>query len=103
MSHLRPLTVTWFSEGVRVGDNFEGSHTASTHLPCPSALPPAHPPLSSGPGWLGRCPLMPVKIGGPWEPMFCCKPAGRALLCSLSPLCSSSVRACGLTFPSLAS
>lgn len=79
MSHLRPLTVTWFSGGVGVEDNLQGLHTeeATAFLPCP-------PAPQRGPSWLGRCPLRPTKGGGPREPGFCCKPEGQALLCSLS-------------------
>lgn len=80
MSHLRPLTVTWFPAGVRVGD-FEGSHTeaATSSLPGPRALPPATGPLplSSGHSWL-RCSQRPAETGGPREPLFCW-PDGPAL------------------------
>ena len=81
MSHLRPLTVTWFPAGVRVGD-FEGSHTeaATSSLPGPRALPPATGtlPLSSGHSWLRRCSQRAAQTGGPREPLFCW-PGGPAL------------------------
>lgn len=105
MSHLQPLTVTWSSGAVGVGDHLEGLHIeeATTSLSCPPTLLLCSLAPQRSLRGLGKCFLRLTKAGGPQATMFCLKPGWQALLCSLSVLCFSSVRACGLAFPSLAS
>lgn len=91
MSHLRPLTVTWFSVGVRVGDNFEGSQPPPRPVPqrCCQPAWTAFSEASQNRRALGAPVSLQAGLLGP-------------ALHSVTSLLLFG-RACGLTFPSLAS
>ena len=94
MSHLRPLTVTWSSGDVGVGDNLEGLHTqvattsCSVHQHrCPLHSPPAVVPAD----WEG-CPEAPPKQEALGARVCCrlgCQPLSGSACSQLcvAPLC----------------
>lgn len=104
MSHLRPLTVTWSSGAVAVGDNLEGLYTegAAASVPCPPALPPAPWLRGHRVRWLGGRAwwAAPPRQEHSQSPRSAARQPGS---CPPSARCLSCVGACGLAFPSFAS
>lgn len=65
MSHLQPLTVSWYYGAVGVGVNLKSLHVevATASLSCP--LQPCLLPAQHGLRRLGGCSLRPPRAGGP--------------------------------------